>query len=118
MNVSESPNLIANSRIRPRLEKSSKAAKTAPRFVFAPASLIASLNSALGISNVVFIYKIVAEIKSKSRFLSALWLLISEFQSLRQSLRHQQSVIGRRPMLVIREANGAEFLKGHLQARL
>jgi hypothetical protein len=76
MNVSESPNLIANSRIRPRLEKSSNAAKTAARFVFAPASLIASLNSPLGISNVVFIYKIFAIFTSKSRFLYSLYPIL------------------------------------------
>jgi len=66
MNVSEFPNLMAISRIRPRLEKSSKATSTAARFVFAPANLIASLNKPIGISKVVFIWKLLYDFKYKS----------------------------------------------------
>ncbi len=65
MNVSEFPNLMAISRIRPRLEKSSKAAKTAALFVFAPASLKASHNSAHGKYKVVLIIKKIIENKKK-----------------------------------------------------
>jgi hypothetical protein len=58
------------------LEKSSNAAKTAARFVFAPASLIASLNSPLGISNVVFIYNLFANFMSISSFLYSLYPIL------------------------------------------
>ena len=68
MNVSEFPKRMAISRIRPRLEKSSKAAGTAARFVFAPVSLIASLIKPLGISRVVFIWKLFCIFKYKSVF--------------------------------------------------
>jgi len=58
MNVSEFPNLMAISRIRPRFEKSAKPDSTAARFVFALANLIASLDKALGISKVVFMWNL------------------------------------------------------------
>jgi hypothetical protein len=114
MNVSESPNLIANSRIRPRLEKSSNAAKTAARFVFAPASLIASLNSPLGISNVVFIYKIFAIFTSKSSFLYSLYPILvrpptsalapSDIRDPPSAIRHRSPV----------KSEQSEFHEAHL----